>query len=112
MELRGKEDISGKGPQLETNLTARSFWGQGGALSSLEFGFKTAVKSSLPFKRQVTAGGGGRTVFSVMKVQGGAMRRAATSEGPPPDNRNMVTRQLGTRWLQPPACCGYQAPDI
>lgn len=61
---------------------------------SLKFGFKMLV---VPFKRQVTVGGGGQTVFSVMKVQGGAMTRAATSEEDPPSaNRNRVSRQLGT----------------
>ena len=56
----------------------------------------------VPFKRQVTVGGGGQTVFSVMKVQGGALTRAAAFEdGPPSANRNRVSWQLGTHSSTP-----------
>lgn len=77
-------------------------------MPSLRFGVKMLVG---PFKRQVTAGGGGKIVFSAMKVQGGAATRAATTEEALASaSRNRGTKQLSTH--RPSCLLWIPAQDI
>lgn len=83
--IRGKRGHLRKRPRAGNLLNSKVLLGSGRSFVLLQICFQNCL--SVPFKRQVTGGGGGKSGLSVMKVQGGAMTRATSAKGPPSANR-------------------------